>query len=143
MQYFNFEDSLRFPSGRTVSNLKKSLKRHQKQPGETRTILLDRQAQTEFNNTSMTWSKALDTLKANTISYVKSNTKQMTPSDLANLIKSHPFITQHGIMYLNKKNENDKMEFSGETFSEYRKIQNEMGALDPFRKISHFTLKPT
>lgn len=126
MQYFNFEDSLRFPSGRTVSNLKKSLKRPQKQLGETRTILLDRIAQTEFNNASMTWAKGLDSIKANAISYAKSNTKQMTATDLANLIKTHPFITQHGIMYLEKSDENSRMEFSGETFSEYRKKQNEM-----------------
>lgn len=131
MRYSNFEDTLKFPSGRTVANIKNDAKKEQKQTGEKLIQILNQRARMEMANRDltqinpdMTWTKSLKAIKRVSAYRTKENTNKMTESDLAALIKAHPQITQYGIMHLTPE-EKDLPEYLTKIpLGEFTKEQN-------------------
>lgn len=98
MAYENPINKLKFPSGRTVGNLKNDAKKRVKNKNTTHCLVLDELASKHSYNKYETWDQAISGLREDLCSKIlKARGNSFTEEDLYAFREQHPKLTQFGI----------------------------------------------
>jgi hypothetical protein len=142
MTYVNYTDLLKFPSGRSIGNCKKDTRKAHQKTGQSISSLLNEIAQKNFENSSITWDKAINLLLVDSINKVSNSQAEMAFSDLDQLSKTHRKITQYGIGVSSIAISRDLMIESQLTGAQALEKQHEMlfspSSLDEFNSALKF-----